>query len=58
VRSSGQILCEGRYYWVSGALAGEQIGFIEAEGRLLIYFRRTLVRAVDLDQAAGSKKSA
>jgi transposase InsO family protein len=44
----GQIRVQGRYYWVSGALAGEQVGAVEAEGRLLLYFRRTLVHELDL----------
>jgi len=49
----GQIRVAGRYYWVSGALSGEQVGVIEAERRLLIHFRRTLVQAVDLEVPTG-----
>lgn len=48
VKPYGQILVEGRYYWVSGSLGGEQVGIIDTEGRLLIYFRRTLVHEVEL----------
>jgi transposase InsO family protein len=58
VTSYGQIRVEGRYYWVSGALGGEQVGVVEAEGRLLIYFRRTLVHDIDLQpprSAGGSE---
>jgi transposase InsO family protein len=52
----GQIRVEGRYYWVSGALGGEQVGVIEAEGRLLIYFRRTLVQELDLEAGGASRE--
>jgi transposase InsO family protein len=48
VTAHGQIRVESRYYWVSGALAGESVGVTEVEGRLLIYFRRTLVHEVPL----------
>jgi transposase InsO family protein len=56
VTPHGQIRVQGRYYWVSGALAGEQLGAVEAEGRLLLYFRRTLVHELDLQpgRAAGA----
>jgi transposase InsO family protein len=54
VKGYGQIQVEGRYHWVSGALAGEQVGWVEAQGRLLIFFRRTLVREVDLLQPTAS----
>ena len=56
VMRDGQIRLGGHSYWVSGALAGEPVGVIEAERRWLIYVRRTLVQAVDLENAerAGS----
>lgn len=54
VKHYGQIRVEGRYYWVSGALGGEQVGVVEAEGRLLIYFRRTLVHDVELQPRSSS----
>ncbi len=58
VKASGQVRVEGRYYWVSSALVGEQVGLIEVAGRLLIYFRCTLVQEVDLRQPAASEASA
>lgn len=58
VKQYGQIPWQGKYHWVSGALAGEDVGVVTVEQKLLIFFRRTLVQAVDLqppvvDEAEG-----
>ena len=58
VKASGQVRVEGQRYWVSSALIGQQVGLIEVAGRLLIYFRRTLVQEVDLRQPTQAQVSA
>ena len=58
VQASGQVRVEGQRYWVSSSLIGQQVGLIEAAGRLLIYFRRTLVQEVDLRRPDTSEAQA
>jgi len=38
----------GQRYWISGALAGERVGLVEVGERTLVYYRRTLIRELDL----------
>ena len=38
----------GQRYWISGALAGERVGLVEVGERMLVYYRRTLIRELDL----------
>lgn len=58
VKRHGQIQLQGRYYWVSEALGGEQVGLVSVGGRLLVFFRRTLVRAINFPATAASEQSA
>jgi transposase InsO family protein len=37
----------GQRYWISGALAGEAVGLVEVGERILVYYRRTLIRELD-----------
>lgn len=44
----GLLRWRGQRYWISGALAGELVGLLEIGGRMLVYYRRTLIRELDL----------
>ena len=49
VRSSGNIAIAGRDYFVSAALTGQQVQLQTlSNGRLLVFYRRTCVREIDL----------
>jgi transposase InsO family protein len=50
IELSGQVKIEGRRYWISGPLAGEQVGLLQAGDRIQVYYRQTLVRELDLRQ--------
>jgi transposase InsO family protein len=56
VKRQGHIRLHGRRVWVSEALAGENVGLLEVAGRVLIFFRRTVVRAVDLPTLAEAEE--
>lgn len=49
--SQGQLWCRGRRWEISMALAREWVQLVEIGARLLVYYRRTLVR--ELDQVTG-----
>lgn len=53
IESSGQVKIEGRRHWISGPLAGEQVGLLQVSGRVLVYYRKTLIRELDLRQPSG-----
>jgi hypothetical protein len=47
VDSIGQLRLDGRRYYISRALAGKEVGLLEVEQRILVYYRRTLVCELD-----------
>jgi transposase InsO family protein len=47
VDSIGQLRLDGRRYYISKALAGREVGLLEVEHRILVYYRRTLVCELD-----------
>jgi transposase InsO family protein len=47
VDSVGQLRLDSRRYYISKALAGREVGLLEVEQRILVYYRRTLVRELD-----------
>jgi len=47
VDSIGQLRLDGRRYYISKALAGREVGLLEVEQRILVYYRRTLVCELD-----------
>lgn len=49
VQRNGWSKIDRRRYWVSAALAGETIGWVEAEGRILVHYRKTLVCELNPD---------
>jgi transposase InsO family protein len=51
VSSSGHVRIESERYWISGPMAGETVGLLEAGGRVLVYYRQTLLRELDLRQS-------
>jgi transposase InsO family protein len=50
IQLCGQAKIDGRRYWISGALAGEQVGLLAVDSRVLVYYRQTLIRELDLGQ--------
>ena len=51
VEKGGQVKIDRLRHWISGALAGEQIGLLDAgSGRVFAYYRNTLIRQLDLRQ--------
>jgi hypothetical protein len=38
---------DGRRWWVTGSLAGEQVQLLRIDQRILIFFCNTLVRELD-----------
>jgi transposase InsO family protein len=51
VDSVGQLRLDHRRYYISKALAARQVGLLEVEQRILVYYRRTLVCELDPLQA-------
>ena len=47
VHRNGQIRLAKNSYWLSGALAGEQVGLVQVEERFLVFFRQSLVKEID-----------
>jgi transposase InsO family protein len=47
VDSLGQFRLDRRRYYISKALAGREVGVLEVEQRLLVYYRRTLICELD-----------
>jgi len=47
VDSIGQMRLNHRRYYISKALAGREVGLLEVEQRILVYYRRTLVCELD-----------
>ncbi len=47
VAAEGQLYLEGRRWEISRALAGEWVELIRVEGRILVYYCRSLVRELD-----------
>ncbi len=47
---TGQCRLDRRRYYISKALAGREVGLIEVEQRILVYYRRTLVCELDPQQ--------
>jgi len=47
VDSIGQLRLNHRRYYISKALAGREVGLLEVEQRILVYYRRTLVCELD-----------
>jgi transposase InsO family protein len=43
----GQLRLDRRRYYISKALAGRQVGLLEVEQRILVYYRQTLVCELD-----------
>jgi transposase InsO family protein len=52
---TGQLKLNGRRWQVAGALALEQVQLIRGEQRVLVFYRNTLLRELDLVQAGSSK---
>ena len=46
--TTGQLALNGRRWQVAGALASEQVRFVRIEQRILVFYRNTLVRELDL----------
>jgi transposase InsO family protein len=53
LESTGQLKLAGRRWQVAGPLAGEQVQLVTIQHRVLVFFRTTLVREIDL-AGAGS----
>ena len=49
VDCDGKIKLERQHWVVSRALAGERVQLVTIEGRVLVYYCRTLIRELDLD---------
>lgn len=47
VDSNGQFRLDRKRYYITKALAGRQVGLLEVEHRILVYFRATLVCELD-----------
>ncbi len=47
LQAEGQLCLEGRRWDISRALAGEWVELIRVEGRILVYYCRSLVREID-----------
>ena len=50
VDRTGQCRLDRRRYYITKALAGREVGLIEVEQRILVYYRRTLVCELDPQQ--------
>ena len=48
LETTGQLTLAGRRWQIAGALASEQVQLIRVEQRVLVFYRNTLVREVDL----------
>jgi transposase InsO family protein len=48
LEKTGQLTLNGRRWQVAGALASEQVRLIRIEQRILVFYRNTLVRELDL----------
>jgi transposase InsO family protein len=48
LEKSGQIKLEGKRWQVAGALAGERVQLVRIEQRVMVFYRHTLVRELDL----------
>jgi transposase InsO family protein len=48
LETTGQLTLHGRRWQVAGPLAGEQVHLVRVEQRILIFFRNTLIRELDL----------
>jgi transposase InsO family protein len=48
LEKTGQLKLDGRRWWVTGSLAGEQVQLLRIDQRILIFFCNTLVRELDL----------
>jgi transposase InsO family protein len=48
LEKTGQLTLDGRRWQVAGALAGEQVQLTRLDHRVLIHFRNTLIREIDL----------
>jgi transposase InsO family protein len=48
LEKTGQLKLDGRRWWVTGALAGEQVQLVRVDQRILIFFCNTLIRELDL----------
>ncbi len=47
VGRTGQLRLNHHRYYVSKALAGREVGLLEVEQRILVYYRRTLICELD-----------
>jgi hypothetical protein len=47
VDRTGQFRLAGRRHYISKALAGREVGLLELEQRVLVYYRQTLVCELD-----------
>jgi hypothetical protein len=47
VDSIGQFRLDGRRHYISKALAGREVGLLEVDQRILVYYRQTLVCELD-----------
>ena len=46
--AQGRLRLQGRKWEISRALAGERVQVVRVEGRVLVYYCRSLVRELDL----------
>lgn len=54
LETTGQLTLHGRRWQVAGPLAGEQVRLVRVEQRILIFFRNTLIRELDLAEQAST----
>ena len=58
LENTGQLLTDGRRWQVAGPLAGEPVQLLRVEKRILVFYRKTLIRELNLKSGRQGKDGA